>query len=86
MYWSPASAETWSFLASSEQQVFEGTLARLDLGQLPHGDYDFRLRIVRQDNNYDDYHIRNLHLTEPTPTPPPPLPTLAPTPTSTAAG
>lgn len=86
MYWSPASAETWSFLVSSEQPVFEGSLARLDLGQLPHADYDFRLRIVRKDHNYDDYHVRNLRVTEPTPTPPPPLPTAVPTSTSTPAG
>ncbi len=86
MYWSPAAAETWSFLAGSDREVFEGTLARLDLGQLPHGDYDFRLRIVRQDYNYDDYHIRNLRVTEATPTPLPPLPTPTPTATSTAAG
>ena len=86
MYWSPAGADTWSFLVSDEREVADGLLARLDLSQMPHANYDFRLRIVRQDQNYDDYYIRNLRLTEPTPTPLPPLPTLAPTPTSTAAG
>lgn len=86
MYWSPAGADTWSFLVSDERQVANGSLARLDLGQMPHANYDFRLRIVRTDHNYDDYYIRNLHVTDPTPTPLPPPPTLAPLPTSTAAG
>jgi hypothetical protein len=83
LYWSPASADTWSFLVSSDRQVENSLLARLDLNQLPYGAYDFRLRIVRQDTNYDDYEVRNVWLTSPTPTP---LPTSTPTMTSTPAG
>ncbi len=86
MYWSPVGAETWSFLVSDERPVANGSLARLDLSQLPYARYDFKLRVVRTDHNYDDYHIRNLFVTEPTPTPLPLPPTGAPTPTSTAAG
>lgn len=62
MAWSPAGLEQWQFLVSASNPVANGVLARLDLSQLPSGQYDFRLRIVRSDTNYTDYYVRNLRV------------------------
>ncbi len=86
MFWSPAGADQWAFLVSSERPVLTGLLARLDLSQMPPGPYDFLLRIVRTDGNYTDYPLRNVQVTfPPTPTPVPTA-TISPlaTPTPTA--
>jgi hypothetical protein len=80
LYWSPAGAEAWAFLASGEEEVLRNTLARLDLSLLPAGNYDFMLRVVRKDYNYDDYFVRNLQVIPPTATPYY-IATLTPTPT-----
>ena len=76
IYWSPAGAGEWKFLFSDTKPVVNGYLARLDLGLLPEGAYDFRLRIVRQDYTYSDYYVQNVVAIPPTPTPVPvpPLP------------
>ncbi len=76
IYWSPAGAGDWKFLFSDAKPVVNGYLARLDLGLLPEGAYDFRLRIVRQDYTYSDYYVQNVVAIPPTPTPipTPPLP------------
>lgn len=60
--WSPGGKEQWNFLVSNDEPLTNDLLARLDLGQLVGGLYDFRLRIVRTDNNYSDYFVRNLRL------------------------
>ena len=60
--WSPGGGEQWTFLLSNTVPITNGLLARLDLSQLSSGLYDFRLRIVRTDNNYSDYFVRNLRL------------------------
>jgi hypothetical protein len=62
LYWAPGESEQWQFLVSSERAVNNDTLARLDLSQLPKGQYDFRLRVVRSDTNYTDYEIHGLRL------------------------
>ena len=41
----------------------------MDLSLLPPGNYDFMLRVVRKDYNYDDYFVRNLQVIPPTATP-----------------
>ena len=69
LYWSPSAAEDWAYLASGEEEVLRGTLARLDLSQLPSGAYDFKLRIVGSDYNYDEYFLRDLRIVPPTATP-----------------
>ena len=69
LYWSPAGAEQWNFLFSDVRPDINGYLARLDLGLLPAGSYDFRLRIVRQDYTYSDYYVRNVASIPSTPTP-----------------
>lgn len=79
LHWSAAGEENWSFLVSSERPVENDLLARLNLSELPQGAYDFKLRVVRQDHNYNDYYLRDLQITAP-------IPTQVPTPTSTAVG
>ncbi len=66
---SPAGDGQWAYLTSSEKPIIDDSLATLDLSQLPTGFYDFLLRVVRTDYNYDDYRIRNLRVVDPTPTP-----------------
>jgi len=69
----------WIVFAEGDQQVVEGTLAVWDttVGQpaapvFPDGTYRLRLRVVRQDSNYDEYFVRNLQvLNAVTPTPSP---------------
>jgi hypothetical protein len=77
VYWSAAGAEDWQFLVSDTRPLVDANLANLDLSLLPPGAYDFRLRIVRRDYTYTDYHVRNVQATPPTPTP---LPTVPPIP------
>lgn len=71
--------DDWIVFAEGERPVVGGTLAIWDttVGQpqgpvFPDGSYELRLRIVRQDYNYDEYFVRNLSLSNsgtPTPTP-----------------
>jgi hypothetical protein len=65
LYWSPAGAEEWAFAVSRDKPVFAGKLATLDLTKLPPGAYDFRLRVVRRDFNYDEYFLRGLTVVDP---------------------
>jgi hypothetical protein len=76
IYWSLSGAENWQFLVSDTHPLVNGNLANLDLGLLPSGAYDFRLRIVRQDYTHTDYHVRNVQATPPTPTPLPTVPAI----------
>jgi len=69
LYWSPSGIERWTFIFSDVKPIINGYLARLDLSLLPEDSYDFRLRIVRQDYTYSDYHVRNVVAVPPTPTP-----------------
>lgn len=65
LYWSPSGKESWSFLISDQEAVVRGLLARLDLSQLPMGHYDFRMRLVRKDQNYDEYFVTKVLLSMP---------------------
>lgn len=62
LYWSPSGDEAWSFLVEDDSPVANELFARLDLSQLPDGAYDFRLRVVKADYNYDEYFSRRVHL------------------------
>ncbi|MEM7131716.1 MAG: hypothetical protein AAF702_35710 [Chloroflexota bacterium] len=62
LYWSFNGKENWSFLVSDKDPVVGALLARLDLSQLPVGYYDFRLRVVQTDHNYQEYFARRVHL------------------------
>lgn len=74
--WRPSGTIAWNLLVQSEERVTLGNvLATLDLNQLPVGAYDFRLRIVEQDERRFDYIIPQLRVLRappqatPTPTP-----------------
>ena len=60
--WSPGQREQWTYLVGGEQPAQGDVIASLDLRQLPPGQYDFRLRIIRSDYNYTDYFVRDLQL------------------------
>jgi len=67
----------WLVFAEGDAPVIDGTLAIWDttIGQpanpvFPDGAYQLRLRVVRQDYNYDEYFVRSLTLSNATtPTP-----------------
>lgn len=74
--WRPSGTLDWIQLVTSEERVPLGeVLATLDLNQLPIGAYDFRLRIVEQDDRRLDYIVPQLRVLRappqatPTPTP-----------------
>jgi len=93
LYVSVSGRNQWSFLVSEDEQAFDSLLARLDLSQLAQGYYDFRLRVVRNDYNYNEYYAYSLRVVPPQPTATPTaiqtaIPTAVPTPTPrpTASG
>lgn len=66
----------WIVFADGDRQVQQGTLAVWDttVGYpgapvFPDGAYMLRLRIVRQDYNYDEYFVRNIVIANQTATP-----------------
>ena len=71
--------------------VVQGRLGLWDTTVIPDGLYSLRLRVVRADGNYEEYHVRGIQVAntrptetptpEPTPTPAGPTDTPAPTPT-----
>ncbi|MEM7536819.1 MAG: hypothetical protein AAF639_31860 [Chloroflexota bacterium] len=62
LHWARSDGSSdWAFLFSSDKPVVNGLFARLDFTQLPEGRYDFRLRVVREDTNYDEYFVRNIY-------------------------
>ncbi len=71
--------------------VVQGRLALWDTTIIPDGVYSLRLRVVRLDGNYDEYHVRGIQISNtrptetPTPeaTPTPAAPTETPSPTPT---
>jgi hypothetical protein len=62
LYLSPTGMEDWTWLFSSQNQLFNDTLYVLDTTQLPNGFYDLRMRIVYRDANYHQYHVRALRV------------------------
>lgn len=71
--WANSGEEEWSTLLESTTPQGNALLARLDLSQLPAGQYDLRLRVFNVKGEYADYFTRRLQVVAPTPTP-----TLAP--------
>lgn len=68
LYWSPAGVEQWTFLLSNTRSVPSGVLAKLDLSNLGGSMIDLRLRVVRQDANYDEYFVRRVRVIAAPPT------------------
>jgi len=68
LHWSRSREENWIFLVSDDRPVVNGVLARLDLSRLPAGEYDFRLRVVRNTFNYDEFIVRGIQVVSHFPT------------------
>lgn len=90
-----ASSESWRWLLTNFEVVYDDTVYRLDTHAYPDGFYDIRVRVIRDDGNYSEAFLRNLEIRNahpPTatpafnpqgtqlPTPTPTLPTATPTP------
>ncbi len=83
LYFTPEPGENWVFIGDAKTTpVNNGLLGAWETAGLPDGNYSLRLRVVRQDGNYDEGFARNIAVanrTPPTPTPtetPAELPTL----------
>jgi hypothetical protein len=85
LYYTVEPGENWVFIGEAKTTpVANGLLGTWETAGLPDGSYSLRLRVVRQDGNYDEGFARNIAVanrTPPTPTPtdtPAELPTLPP--------
>jgi hypothetical protein len=88
LYYTIEPGDNWVFIGEAHfEQIANGLLGTWDTASLPDGTYSLRLRVVRQDGNYDEAYQRSIVVanaaTPPTPTPtdtaePQELPTLPP--------
>ena len=65
MYFSrePVRDDSWVFIGDAHpNQVANGFLGTWETGGVPDGVYSLRLRVVRQDGNYDEYIVRGLQV------------------------
>lgn len=73
LYYTVEPGENWVFMGdASTAPVSNGVLGTWQTGGLPDGNYSLRLRVVRQDGNYDEGFARNVvvaNTTPPTPAP-----------------
>ncbi len=73
LYFTAEPGENWVFIGDAKfAPVSNGVLGVWETGGLPDGNYSLRVRVVRQDGNYDDGFARNVvvaNTTPPTPTP-----------------
>mgnify|MGYP001255452584 CR=1 FL=1 len=73
LYYTVEPGENWVFMGDANTTpVSNGLLGVWETGGLPDGNYSLRLRVVRQDGNYDEGFARNVvvaNTTPPTPTP-----------------
>lgn len=73
LYFTVEPGENWVFIGEARTNpVSNGVLGAWETGGLPDGNYSLRLRVVRQDGNYDEGFARNIvvaNTTPPTPTP-----------------
>jgi hypothetical protein len=79
----PNPTDQWTVLGLHEVQVVDGRLETWDTSQVPDGTYSLRLRVVRQDGNYDEYYVRQISVANAQPTETPtatPTPAASPTP------
>lgn len=77
LYYTVEPGENWVFIGdASTTPVSNGVLGTWQTGGLPDGNYSLRLRVVRQDGNYDEGFARNVVVANTTP--PTPVPTDTP--------
>ncbi len=86
LYYTLEPGDNWVFIGDAHfSPVINGLLGTWDTTSLPDGNYSLRLRVVRQDGNYDEAYQRNLVVANRAPEPPTATPTLAELPTLPAA-
>ncbi|MFN2165994.1 MAG: hypothetical protein ACK2U9_07005 [Anaerolineae bacterium] len=79
LYYTIEPGDNWVFIGEAHfEQVANGLLGTWDTGSLPDGTYSLRLRVVRQDGNYDEAYQRSIVVANAAPPP-------TPTPTETVA-
>lgn len=77
LYYTVEPGENWVFIGDAKTApVSNGVLGTWETGGLPDGNYSLRLRVVRQDGNYDEGFARNVVVANSTP--PTPVPTDTP--------
>ncbi len=77
LYFTVEPGENWVFIGDARTSpVSNGVLGTWETGGLPDGNYSLRLRVVRQDGNYDEGFARNIVVANTTP--PTPVPTDTP--------
>jgi hypothetical protein len=85
----PNPSNQWTPVAGSpfSVPVVQGRLGLWDTTIIPDGIYSLRLRVVRQDGNYDEYFVRGILVsnTRPTETPTPSFTATSSAPTNTPA-
>jgi len=80
LYFTIEPGENWVFIGDAHfEQVNNGPLGVWDTRSLPDGNYSLRLRVVRQDGNYDETYARNIVVANSTPPTPTPTEFVAPT-------
>lgn len=80
LYFTQDPGENWVFIGEAHTNpVSDGLLGTWETGSLPDGNYSLRLRVVRQDGNYDEAYARNIVVANAAP-PPTPTPTITDTP------
>jgi len=57
----PSNDDAYIYLHNDTVQVVNGQLGIWRTSHLPAGIYSIRLRVVKQDSNYDEYYIYNLN-------------------------
>lgn len=62
LYVAPSGSNQWSWLYSSQQQIWQAPIYTWDTTTLADGLYDLRLRIVYRDGNYDEYYVGRLRI------------------------
>jgi hypothetical protein len=77
LYFTAEPGENWVFIGDARTTpVSNSVLGTWETGGLPDGNYSLRLRVVRQDGNYDEGFARNVVVANTTP--PTPVPTDTP--------
>jgi hypothetical protein len=79
LYYTIEPGDNWVFIGEAHfEQVANGLLGTWDTVSLPDGTYSLRLRVVRQDGNYDEAYKRSIVVANA-------APVATPTPTETVA-
>ncbi len=79
LYFTVEPGENWVFIGEARTNpVSNGVLGTWETGGLPDGNYSLRLRVVRQDGNYDEGFARNIIVANTNPPTPTPAPTDTP--------